>query len=365
MVKFCLAGPDEDAKSHFDRRSEIFRHLASNRGDGSSRLFQTWSTLMDNAVDLPDRFTTESAPTDGLVTITDTQTGRAATIGLTYFGAVAQTLSQLFAGEGKASAASGTATEATSEEAVTETVSEPAVQEATAAQQFLPEFAAASAEAAPAATSPAPEPKKRAPRKRAASKASAPDAPAPAEKETAKPAAKTTKTSGTKSKAETKKSSAKSAAPKETESEEVTAKPASKTKRTSTAKSTATKAASEEKTAAAPAEEKSATTSTTKGRGKAKAPAKPRKASTKKTQTAPAADVIKGLGFSLVPKADAKTLTYDITGDGGASLGTVWQDAQTGRYHVAPADQEKFGSTDHTSLPAAKARVFVIAKQSA
>lgn len=231
---------------------------------------------MEHAVELPTRFRSESAPTDGSITITDKKTGRATTVGLTYYGMVAKSLNDLFDADTVVAKAPAAAT--------SDVVSSP--------DPSAKESASSDPETAP-------ETKQPTSRKRtSAAKKAAPQA---------KPADNAPNEGKAATKAEAPKSAA--AAVK-------------------TPKKTATK------------------------------PSKPKAA----PAAGSTAEVIEGKGFKLMPRAGSDVLTYDIIADSGDNLGTVWQHQDTGRFHVDPNNTEKFGPTDHTSLLAAKARVFVVSR---
>ena len=94
-----------------------------------------------------------------------------------------------------------------------------------------------------------------------------------------------------------------------------------------------------------------------------KAPAQDDKAPAKAPAAAPVtAESIEGKGYVLVPQSNDEFPLYDIIATSGDNLGTVQQDPKSKRVYVKPIDEKKFKPTDHTSFPAAKARVFVIAR---
>lgn len=320
---------------------------------------------MENSQTLPSRFSTEAAPTDGIITITDTQTGRMTRVGLSTYPKFVQSLNELFDFSSEASAAEVVSQEAPSAEPadVAPVAEEPAVQEKP--KRGRPKKIAEVAPAAePAVAADTAKPKRRGRPKKAAAEVTEvpavseePKAPiAPAAEEPAQP-----KRRGRPKKvaeAELPLDQAMTAAP---EAEETAPKPKRGRPKKAAAPSDAA-VSSDAKPEAVKAETKKRAPRKATTRA-AKAPAEAAKVPEKAPAAAPVtAPSIEGKGFVLVPQSNDDFPLYDIIATSGENLGTVQQDPNSKRVYVKPIDEKKFKPTDHTSFPAAKARVFVIAR---
>ncbi|ANT63064.1 hypothetical protein AYJ57_21575 (plasmid) [Salipiger sp. CCB-MM3] len=317
---------------------------------------------MDNSNALPDRFEAASEPTDGLITITDKKTGRETKVGLTFYASFVQSLNELIDFseiETPSSETVATAPAAADEEVLVVEATKPkrgrpkkVVKSAPDEPAQSPEATDAAQAETPAEEQPSQEPTKpKRGRKKRAAEQELPLEPAAQPSEEA-PKPKRGRPKKSDAAPETSAEPAETAQVEEAAPEKV-AEPAAKPKRgrpkKSAAKTSSAKATEEAKVVEEAPKSKRV---------------RPQKAVPKK-EAAPATAVstpsIEGKGYVLVPRSDDKMPVYDIIATSGANLGTVQQKADK-RYYVEPADQEKFDPTDHTSLIAAKTRVFVIAR---
>ncbi|MHA6346960.1 hypothetical protein [Roseivivax sp. CAU 1761] len=293
---------------------------------------------MNEAAALPDRFKTEGTPTDAKITITDNRTGRTTHVGLSHYGAVAKSLGDLFDGASAEAANALKAPEKSEPKAAksgeqevpearqpTDDTGARKTQLISEAEALFSSEPAADAipavEEAPAVAAEKPTPKKRG-RPRKAQTASQPEAPPAVEENNP-------------------------AAPVEAVKQPEQAE-APKPRRGRPPKKVADEKPLAKEAKKAPAAKKPRTV-------KSKA-AKPKKAAPNK-----AFKVIDGMGFQMVPRNDSKTEFYDIVATSGDHLGTVFRHEETGRYYVSPNDTGLLEASDHATLPAAKARIFVLA----